>query len=100
MRDIHVGKEDQRQHDKLRQTVRFEQEAPRSSASASSDPLVALEFLASGETQSRPVSVLVTTYKFLRWMHSMRWMDERVVTSGKCWNCIEERMHEISREVT
>ena len=30
--------------------------------------------------------MLTTTYKFLRWMHSMRWMDERVVTSEKCWN--------------
>ena len=41
----------------MRKTVRFEQEA--SSASASSDPTVALEYLASGETQSRPGSVLV-----------------------------------------
>ena len=41
----------------------------------------------------------MTTYKFLRWMHSTRWMDERVVTSEKCWNGIEEKMPEISREV-
>ena len=41
----------------------------------------------------------MTTYKFLRWMHSARWMDERVVTSEKCWNGIEEKMPEISREV-
>ena len=27
----------------------------------------------------------MTTYKFLRWMHSTRWMDERVVASEKCW---------------
>ena len=41
----------------------------------------------------------MTTYKFLRWMHSMRWMDERVVTSERCWNGIEEKVPEISREV-
>ena len=61
-RDIHVGKRgreaaDEEQLDKLRKTVRFEQEAP--SAAASSDPTVALEHLASGETQDRPGSVLV-----------------------------------------
>ena len=38
--------------------MRFEQEAP-SCASASSDPTVALEYPASGETQSRLGSVLV-----------------------------------------
>ena len=42
---------------------------------------------------------LMTTYKFLRWVHSTRWMDERVVTSEKCWNGIEEKMPEISREM-
>ena len=41
----------------MRKTVRFEQEAP--SAAASSDPTVVLEHRASGETQSRPGSVLV-----------------------------------------
>ena len=62
MRDIHVRKRGSEaagedQLDKLRKTVRFEQEAP--SAAASSDPTVALEYLASGETQSRPGSVFV-----------------------------------------
>ena len=66
MRDIHIGKRGpevagEEQLDKLRKTVRFEQEAPSSSAAASSDPTVALECLASGETQSRPGSVLVQT---------------------------------------
>ena len=41
----------------MRKTVRFEQEAP--SAAASSDPPVALEYPANGETQDRPGSVLV-----------------------------------------
>ena len=41
----------------------------------------------------------MTTYKFLVWMLSTRWMDERVVTSEKCWGGIEEKMSEISREV-
>ena len=63
MRDIHVGKRGseaascEEQPDNLRKTVRFEHEAP--SASASSDPRVALEYPASGETQDRPGSVLV-----------------------------------------
>ena len=61
-RDIHVGKKGseaagEEQPDKLRKTVRFEQEA--SSASASSEPTVALEYPSSGETQSRLGSVLV-----------------------------------------
>ena len=62
MREIHIGKRGSQaagaeQPDTLGKTVRFEQEA--SSASASSDPTVTLEYLASGETQSRPGSVLV-----------------------------------------
>ena len=43
----------------MRKTVRFEQEASSSSAAASSDPTVALEYPASGETHSRPGSALV-----------------------------------------
>ena len=62
MRDTHVGKRGseaagEEQPDKLRKTVRFEQEA--SIAAASSDPTVALEYLASDETQSRLGPVLV-----------------------------------------
>ena len=62
MRDTHVGKRGseaagEEQLDEWRKTVRFEQEAP--SAAASSDPTVALEYPASGETQDRPESVLV-----------------------------------------
>ena len=45
------------QPDKLRKAVRFEQDAP--SAAESSDPTVARESLASGETQDRTGSVLV-----------------------------------------
>ena len=56
MRHIHVGKRgseaaSEEQLDKLMETVRFEQEAP--SASASSEPTVALENTASGETEDR-----------------------------------------------
>ena len=59
MRDIHTGKRGseavgEEQADKLRKTVRFEQEASRASA-----PTVALEYLVSGEIQSRPGSVFV-----------------------------------------
>ena len=62
MRDIQVGKggseaAGKEQPDKLRKTVRFEQDAP--SAAESSDPTVALEYLASGETRERLGSVLV-----------------------------------------
>ena len=62
MRDIHIGKRGseaagEEQPDKLKKTVRFEQGAP--SAAASSDPTVTLEYLASGETQSRHWSTLV-----------------------------------------
>ena len=62
MRDVHVGKRGpeaagEEQLDKLRTTVRFEQEVP--SAAASSDPTVALVYFAGGETQDRPGSVLV-----------------------------------------
>ena len=62
MRDIQVSKRGSRaaseeQSGKWRKTERFEQEALN--ASASSDPQVALEYPASGETQDRPGSVLV-----------------------------------------
>ena len=62
MRDNHVGKRGsevagEEQPDKLRKTVRLEKEAPN--APASSDPYVALEYPASGETQSLPGSVCV-----------------------------------------
>ena len=43
--------------------------------------------------------MLSMTYKFVCWMYSMRWMDERVGTSKKCWICIEKKMPEISEEV-
>ena len=95
MRDIHVGKRGpeaagEEQPDKLRKTVRFEQEAPSSSAAASSDPTVALEYPASGETQDRLGSVLVQTsghvdddvpISALDAFYER--MDERVVASEK-----------------
>ena len=62
MRYIHVGTRGseaagEKQLDKLRKIVRFEQEAP--SASVSLDPIVTLEHPANGQTQDRPGSVLV-----------------------------------------
>ena len=64
MRDIHVGKRGseaagEEQPDKLRKTERFEKEASSSSATASAEPAVPLEYLASGETQDRSGSLLV-----------------------------------------
>ena len=64
MRDIHIGKRGpevagEEQPDKLRKTLQFDQEASSSSAAASSEPSAALDYPSSGETQSRPGSVLV-----------------------------------------
>ena len=64
MRDIQVSKRgseatNEEHSDEWRKKERFEQEA--SSAAASSDPTVALEYPARGETQSRRGSVLVQT---------------------------------------
>ena len=44
----------------------------------------------------RSLVMLMAKYKFLRWMRSTRWMDERVSTSEKCWIGIGEKMPEIS----
>ena len=110
MRDIHAGKRGpeaagEEQHDKLRKTVRCGQGAPSSSAAASSDPTVTLEYLANGETQSRPGSVLVQTSDHvdddvqISAFDAFYWMDGRVVTSEKFWNGIEEKMPEVSRDV-
>ena len=65
MRDIHVSKRgsgaaSEEQSDEWRKTVRLEQEAPNTSAS--SDPCVALEYPASGETQSRCAEVSQVTF--------------------------------------
>ena len=108
MRDIHVGKRgseaaSEEQPDRLRKTVRFEQEAP--SASASSDPCVAQGYLVSCEIQNRLGSVLVQKSGHVNddvqicVECSARWIDERVVASEKCWIGIEEKMPETSREV-
>ena len=110
MRDIQVGKRgseaaSEEQSDELRKKVRFQQEAPN--ASASSDPYVALECplrvvrhkVGWGPYLCRSQVMLMTMYKFLRWMHSTRRMDERVVTSEKCWSGIEEKMPEFAREL-
>ena len=107
MRDIQVSKRgseaaSEEQSDKWRKTERFEQEAPN--ASASSDPYVALEYLASGETQSRPGSVLVQKSGHVDDDVQISALDAFYEKDGrrsryieKCW--IEEKMPEISREV-
>ena len=85
------------QPDKLWKTVRFEQEAP--SAAASSDPTVALDYPASGETQDRPGSVLVQksghvdddVQIFCVGCIPRDGWNERVVTLEKCWIGIEEK---------
>ena len=62
MRDIQMGKRgseaaDEEQLDKLRMTVRIEQEVPNTSSSSTMH--VSLEYPASGEKQDRPEPVLV-----------------------------------------
>ena len=62
MRDIHMGQTgpetaNEGQPDKLRKTVRFEQEAPNTSSSLTMH--VSLEHPACGEKQDRPESVFV-----------------------------------------
>ena len=107
MRDIHVGKRgseaaSEEQPDKLRKTVRFEREAP--SASASSDPLVAVEYPASGETQNGRGSVLVqksgrvdddVQISALDAFYEMDGRKSRYIGEVLDW----EKMPEISREV-
>ena len=102
MRDIQVSKRGseaavEEQSDEWWKTVRFKQEAP--STSASSDPCVALKILrvvrhqvGRGRYLCRSQVILMTTYKFLRWMHSTGRMDEGLVTSEKCWRGIEEEI--------
>ena len=66
MRDIQVSKRgleatNEEHSDEWRKKERFEQEASSSSAGASSEPTVTLEYPARGETQRRRGSVLVQT---------------------------------------
>ena len=88
MRDIQVSKRgseatSEEQSDKWRKTERIERETPNTSAS--SDPLVALEYPARSETQDRPGSVLVQKSGRIDDdvqitapdEHSTRWMDEK-----------------------
>ena len=109
MRDINVGKRgseaaSEEQLDKLRKTVRFEQEAP--SAAASSDPTVLLEYPASGETQDRPRSVLVqksghidddVQFSAFDAFYGKDGRKSRCIKNG--WFGIEKKMPEIPREV-
>ena len=86
-----------------RKTERFEQEAPN--ASASPDPCVALEYPASGETQSRPGSVLVQTSGHVDDDVQISALDAFYEKDGRRSRYIEEvlepyRDAEISREVS
>ena len=108
MRDIHISRKGseaarEEQPDKLRKTVRFEQ---ASSASASSDPTVTLEEIASGETQSRPGSVLVQKSGHVDDDVHISALDAFCETDarnsryiGEVLEWSEEKMPEISREV-
>ena len=83
MRDIHIGKREsetanEEQLDKLRKTVRLEPNGY--------SVLVQTSGHVDGDVQ---ISALDALYE----------MDERVVTSEKCWNGIKKKMLEISGEV-
>ena len=95
MRDIHTGERgsetaNEEQHDILRKTVRFEQKLRGHRYLQLCTCLwniLRVERDRTGRSQflCRIQVMLTMTYKFLRWMYSLRWMDERVVTSKKCW---------------
>ena len=94
MRDIQVGKRGsegacEEQPDNLRKTIRFEQVAP--SAAASSDRVVALEYLARGETQkSRSGSVLVQKPKHVDDDVQISALDPFYEMDGRKSRCIGE----------
>ena len=110
MKDIHIGKKDQRQQMKNNLTnggrhnglgkklrVRVQQRLPIHLL-LWNILRAARHEIGRGPDFCRRQVMLMTTYKFPRWMHSTRWMHERVVTSEKCWIGIEEKM-QTSREV-
>ena len=108
MRDVHIGKQgsetaNEEQPDRLRQTVRFEQDSPNKSSSSSTR--VSLEYRASGEKQDRPEPVLVQNSGHvdddiqISALDVFHEMDERVVTSKNCRIGIEKKMPEILGEV-
>ena len=108
MRDIHVGKRgseaaSEEQLDKLRKTVRFEQEA--SSAASSSDPVLPLEYPASvrhkicwGPYLCRSQVMLMMTHNFcvgcvLRdgWTkESLHQRSVGLVSKRRCWRSQEK----------
>ena len=105
MRDIHVGKRGsegagEEQPDKLRKTekLRVHQCLPIQLLLWNMLRVVR-DKVGRDPYLCRSQVMLMTTYNFLCWMHSARWMDERVVTPERCWSGIEEKMPEISREV-
>ena len=93
-RDIHIGKRG------LETANEGTSDAPNTTPSSTMH--VSLEYLASGERQVQksghvdddiPISALDAL--ILR-----DWVDERVVTSKKCWIGIEKKMPDISGEVS
>ena len=106
MKDIHIGKKrgsktaNEEQPDKLRRTVRFEQEAPKNIIVFNHTRLLSILRLVKEKVGRSPYLcktqvMWMMAYTFLRWMYDMTWNDERVVTSKKCWSGIE-KMPEIS----
>ena len=118
-RDIQVNERgseatNEEQTDEGRKMVRFEQEAPNTSASP--DPYVAVEHLVRDETPSRPGSVHVQkSFEHISALDVFYEKDERenrcigevqceqlgtcLFVEQKCWGGIEDKMLEISREV-
>ena len=106
MRDIHVGKRGseagEAQLDQLRKTARFGKKLRLQQRLQIQVLLwnilrVVRHKVGRGPYLCRHQVMLMTTYKFPRWMHSTRWMVARVVTSEKCGNGTEEKMREVNR---
>ena len=93
MKDIQVikrgsGAASEEQSDKWRKTERLDHEAPNSSAY--SDPWVALEYLASGETQCRLGSVFVQKSGHMDDDVQISALDASYGKDGRKSRCIEE----------
>ena len=121
MRDIHVGKRGSEaaggeQPDMLRKTVRFEQEAPVQQRLPTQLFLwkilrVVRHKIGRGPYLCTSRVMLVTTYKFLRWMHATRWCRgedagyfkrselNELVENLTCLNALERKIWKRNQKV-
>ena len=87
LRHVHIGKrgsetaDEEQKPDKLRKTVRFKQEAPNTSPSSSTHVSLRVVRNNMGRSMCTIQVMWMMTSNFLRWTHSTRLMDERVVVN-------------------